>query len=175
MKKIITCCTLLACALCAHAYELVATVGLEEETKWHFDIELANNDIDFTAFQLDITINGDAKLEREDMTSGLLMHNHTLMVAKPEDYYRVAGYSLSCATFKEKEGSLFSFSINGDINGIIINRVFFVKPDGTKVEAAVNEVSDQQNLNEVTFDMKDKQTYRIDSRGIYIGNGKIEK
>lgn len=168
MKKIITCCALLACACCAHAYELVATVSTEEETRWHLDIELADNDIDFAAFQLDITLDGDAKLERKNLKSGPLMHQHTLMLATPQEHYRIVGYNLSGTTFMGKEGLLFSFSIDGDVKGIVIDRFFFIKSDGTKFEAAPGEDAEGQDAVEVTYDMKDKQSYRIDRRGISI-------
>ena len=172
MKKLMTCCALLACASCAHAYDLVATVSIEEDTKWHFDIGLANNDIDFTAFQLDITLDGDDKIKSEDMESGQLMHRHTLMLATPHGHPRVVGYSLSGELLKGKEGPLFSFSIDSSIKGIIINRIFFIKPDGTKVEAAVKDVPDGKDAVEVTYDMKGKQVYTIDRRGIRIRNAK---
>ena len=164
----IICCALLASVSCVHAYDLVATVSLEKETKWHFDIELADNDIDFTAFQLDISLDGDATLERKDMKSGPLMQRHTLMLATPQELYRVAGYNLSCAAFKAQEGHLFSFTIDGDIKGIVIKDFFFVKPDGTKVEAAGEEEVEGQEAVEVTYELKDKQTYRIDRRGINL-------
>lgn len=168
MKKLLTCCTLLLSAFGARAYDLVAIVSMEEETKWHFDIELADNNIDFTAFQLDITLDGDAKLERKDLTSGEIMHRHSLMLAAPQEHYRVMGYSLSGIVFKEQEGPLFSFTIDGDIRGIVIKGISFIKPDGTKVEAAAGDDPDAQDAPEVVYDMKARQVYRIDRRGICI-------
>ena len=174
MKKMLMCCALLASASFAHAYDLVATASLVEESKWHFDIQLANNDIDFTAFQLDIALDGDAKLERKDMKTGPLMRLHSLMLVTPQDLYRVAGYNLSCVPFKEKEGTLFSFTLDGDIKGIVIKDFFFVMPDGTKVEADiaegvdVAEETDVVDAGEVAYELKDKQSYRIDRRGISL-------
>lgn len=168
MKKLLTCLALLAWAFRAQAYELVATVSMDEDEKWHFDIELADNDIDFTAFQLDITLEGDAKLERKDLRSGQIMHRHSLMLAAPQGRYRLMGYSLSGIVFKEKEGPLFSFTLDGDIRGIFISGIFFIKPDGTKVEAAAGDDPDAQDAPEVVYDMKSRQVYRIDRRGICI-------
>ena len=170
-----TCCALLACVFSAHAYELVANVSMDEESKWHFDIELADNDIDFTAFQLDIAIDGDAKLERKDMTCGPLMHRHSLMVAMPQEHYRVAGYNLSGTTFKEKEGLLFSFVIDGAVRSININKIFFIKPDGTKVEAAGEADTSDRDFKDLkdSKDFKDPKDskdhiYRIGRHGISI-------
>ena len=56
MKRIIAAFALFACAFFVEAYDIVATVSIEGNTKWYFDIELANNDIDFTVFQMDITL-----------------------------------------------------------------------------------------------------------------------
>lgn len=186
MKKLLTACTLFACALCAQAYDIVATVSIEGDTKWYFDIELANNDIDFTAFQLDITLDGDVELKESDLENCELIPSHTLKLAKPKGLYRVVGYSKSNASLQKTDGRLFSFSLDGDIRGITINKIIFAKPDGTEVEAtdytrtldrtgdpdAVENVPAVQKENRVIYNMEGKQVFRIDRRGIYIENGK---
>ena len=186
MKKFLTACTLFACALCAQAYDIVATVSIEGDTKWYFDIELANNNIDFTAFQLDITLDGDAELKESDLEKCELIPSHVLKLAQPEGRYRVVGYSESNTSFKNTDGRLFTFSLDGDIQGITINKIIFAKPDGTEVEAAdytraldrtgdpdaVKNVPAVQKENKVIYNMEGKQVFRIDRRGIYIENGK---
>ena len=185
MRKIFTACALFAYAFCAHAYDITTTISIEGETKWYFDIELANNDVDFTAFQLDITLDGDAELIETNLQKCGLIPNHNLMLAKPDGHYRVVGYSSSNASLKGKEGQLFTFSIDGDIRGITINKIIFAKPDGTEVEAvdynrplnrndddAVKGVSASQKENKVIYNMEGKQVFKIDRRGIYIQNGK---
>lgn len=168
MKKILTCCALLALAFSARAYELVATVSMEEDAKWHFDIELADNDIDFTAFQLELSIDGDAKLKQKDLVPGELLLRHSLMLGKPEGRYSIAGYNLNLKSFAGKEGPLFSFTIDGDVKDITINDLFFVLPDGTKVEAAAGDNAEEQEVRTVIYGMNGKQTFRIDRRGICI-------
>lgn len=185
MRKIFTACALFACAYCAHAYDITTTVSIEGETKWYFDIELANNNVDFTAFQLDIMLEGDAELMETNLKKCELIPGHHLMLAQTDGHYRVLGFSPSNASLKGKEGQLFTFSIDGDIKGITINKIIFAKPDGTEVEAvdytrpldrndddAVMGISASQKENTVIYDMEGKQVFKIDRRGIYIRNGK---
>lgn len=184
MKKILTACALFACACCAQAYDIEASVSIAGKDTWFFDIELANNNIDFTAFQVDITLDGDAKLKKKDLTGGELLNGHNIMLATPDGHYRVVGYSLSKAILKKQNGLLFSFIVDGDISGITINKIIFVKPDLTEVEAdvftkpldrdadAIQEVPAEQEPSKVIYDMSGRKVYKIDRRGIYIQNGK---
>lgn len=187
MRKIMVSCALFASVFFAKAYDIVATVSIEGDSKWYFDIELANNDIDFTAFQLDITLDAEnVELKDEDMKTDQLLKDHTLMLAQPSGHYRVLAYNMSNKVFKEKEGRLFSFSLDGDIKGITINKIIFAKPDGTEMEAdvftrpldrindadAIQKVQKDQEANHVIYNMEGKKVYRIDRRGIYIQNGK---
>ena len=188
MRKILVSCALFACALCAKAYDIAATVSIEGDTKWYFDIELANNNIDFTAFQMDITLDSNYELKSEDMQLGNLTQSHQLLLAKPGGHYRVVVYNLQNQCFSSPEGRLFSFELDGDIKGITINKIIFAQPDGTEVEAGVynraldriNDADaigtvpegDDQQIKKVVYDTTGKQVYRIDRRGIYIQNGK---
>ena len=185
MRKIMIACALFASAFFARAYDIMATVSIEGETRWYFDIGLSNNDIDFTAFQLDVTLDGEAELVEGELKTSELIPNHTLMVARPDGHYRVLGFSMSNSSLTGTTGQLFSFAIDGDIKGITINKIIFAKPDGTEVEAdvyekaldrtdedAIADVSAAQKENKVVYDMQGKQVYRIDRRGIYIQNGK---
>ena len=179
MKKILAACTLFAHAFSTQAYELVARVSIEDEARWRFDIELANNDIDFTAFQMDITLDGEAELRRENMNSGELMHKHSLSLGKPKGHYCVMGYNLGNEKLKGKNGPLFSFFIDADAKGIAIDNIIFVKTSGSEARPdtcaegadADGAGSDQPEVNKVVYDMKSEQTYSIDSRGIIIRNG----
>lgn len=187
MKKIFTICTALACAFCAKAYDIVATVSIEGETKWYFDIELENNTIGFTAFQMDITLDAEGvELKSSDIVCDDIMSGHSMMLAKPEGRYRIVGYSTSNSTLKNETGRLFHFTLDGDITGITINNIIFAKPDGTEIEAkeftkpldrvndpdAIQKVSGEEDVNRVIYNMEGKQVYTIDRRGIYIQNGK---
>ena len=186
MKRIVAAFALFACTFFVQAYDIVATVSIEGNTKWYFDIELANNDIDFTAFQLDITLDSeDAEMKQTNMLRRWLMVNHNIRLTRLDGHYRVLGYSLSNEVFKTQEGMLFSFELDGDIKGITINKIIFAKPDGTEVEAdvynrpldrdnddAISNVTASQKENKVIYNMEGKQVYRIDRRGIYIQNGK---
>lgn len=171
MKKILTACALFAGSHLAQAYELVATVNAWDETRWHFDIELADNDTDFTAFQMDITLEGDAKLRRDSIHCGSLLADHNLMLATPSGRYRVAAYNMSNKNMDGKEGALISFTVVGDLKGITIGGITFVnaacksvKPD-LKSEASDG---DEKKEREATYDVNGPQSYRIDRRGISI-------
>ena len=181
MRKIFAICAFFGSALCTQAYELVARVSVEDGMRWRFDIELANNDIGFTAFQMDFCLDGEATLRREDMNSGELMYRHSLDLCTPEGCYRVAGYNMGKMLLKGKEGQLFSFTLDTDTKGITIGNITFVEPDGTSVKPdTCAEASDGkrkhaaelETLPMVTYNMKGEKVYRIDSRGISIRNGK---
>lgn len=176
MRKILLAGVLFAGAVSAKAYELVAKVSLEDDTRLRFDIELANNDMAFTAFQLDITLDGEATLRRENMNSGELMHNHSLVLNSPKGHYCVLGYSMGKSCLKGAEGPLFSFTLDGDTSGLVIDDIVFVKTDGTREEPAEpvktadgkEETAARPATNKVFFNMEGQQTFRIDSRGICI-------
>lgn len=186
MKNILLTCVLLVCAICAHAYEVVATVSIEGDNKWYFDIQLANNNLEFTAFQVDVILDGDAELTSDDITkSDLTKDHHTMAVGKSGERRRIVGYSMENKPLNGMEGNLFSFIINGNVNGITIDKIIFSKADGTEVEAkpyvrpldrdnddALGSVSADKEAAPATYDLEGKQVYRIDRRGIYIRNGK---
>jgi len=187
MRKLLTLCALFTCATFIRAYDIVAVVSIEGDTKWYFDIELENNKTSFTAFQLDITLDSeDAELQRSNLTGEELMADHSLVLAKPDGHYRVVGYSTANTVFTGKNGRLFSFELDGDIKGITINNIIFAKPDGTEVEAevftrtldrtgdpdAIRDATAVQQENKVIYNMEGKQVFQIDRRGIYIQNGK---
>ena len=171
MKKLLAAGALFAGSQLAQAYELVATVSAWDETRWHFDIELADNDIDFTAFQMDITLDGEATLRRDSIHCGSLLTNHNLMLGTPDGYYRVAAYNFGNKKMNGKEGALISFTVVGDVEGISIGGITFVDADCKSVKPALNtEAKDGTEMKEkeVVYDKKGKQSYRIDSRGICI-------
>jgi len=171
MKKILTACAFFAGTHFAQAYELAATVSAWDETRWHFDIELADNDLDFTAFQMDITLDGDATLRRDSIACGSLMLNHSVVLGTPNGHYRIAGYNFGRNCLNGKEGALLSFTVVGDLKGIAIGDITFVTPDGNSMKPDVNTKAKdggEEKANEVVYGKKRKQTYRIDCRGISI-------
>ena len=185
MKRLLTTCTLLACVFLTHAYEIEATISIEGDTKWYFDIELVDNDIDFTAFQMDITLDSDVEITTDNLTRSKLAEKHIMLIGKPDGHYRILGYNLQNKALKGTQGELFSLTLDGDIKGITINKIIFSKADGTEVEAkdyirpldrdnddAIAGVAADEDTKPVTYTLDGKQVYRIDRRGIYIQNGK---
>lgn len=173
MRRILTACALFAGSYLAQAYELVARVSAWDETQCRIEIELAKNDIDFTAFQMDIILDGEAKLRRDSIACGSLLKNHRLILNKPSGRYRVLCYNMDNRTLCGKEGQLFSFTVVGDFEGITIDGITFVKSDGYGEKPDVGDEDDKENKeNEVVYDAKESQAYRIDRRGISIRRGK---
>ena len=173
MKKILTACAVFACAHSVQAYELVARVSAWDETQCHIEIELAKNDIGFTAFQMDITLDGDAKLKRDSITCGSLLKDHRLIFNKQSGYYRMLCYNLENRTLCGKEGQLFSFTVVGDVEGISFGGITFVKKDGYGVEPDLCADDDNGNKeHSAVYDMTGSQAFRIDQRGISIRRGK---
>lgn len=181
MRKILAAYALFAYAFCAQAYELVARVSVEDEARWRFDIELANNDTDFTALQMDITLDDGAKLKQKDISCGDLLIRHSLMLRPVNGRYCLAAYNMGNRLLKERNGLLFSFFIDADVKGIAIDKIIFVKTDGTSQKPDISpeasdadgKDSDVPEVQKVVYDMEGEQTYSIDRRGIVIRNGKI--
>ena len=171
MKKILTVCALLAGTQLAQAYELVATVSAWDETQCHIDIELTDNDTDFTAFQIDITLDGDAKLKRDSIHCGSLLADHNILLGMPNGQYRLAAYNMGNKKLNGKEGELVSFTVVGDLKGIAIGGITFVNSDCNSVKPDLKcetNDGDAKKEKEATYGMKGPQTYSIDRRGISI-------
>ena len=170
MRKLLAACALFGGWQMAQAYELVAKASAWDETRWHFDIELADNDIGFTAFQLDITLEGDVRLNRDSITCGRLAKKHNVMLIKPEGHYCVVAYQQENKILDGKEGPLFSFTVVGDLESITIGNVRFVRPDGTSIPPAVCDEDGREGERQERMDpdIRDSQDFRIDRRGICI-------
>ena len=174
--KLTICIAFFACCLSVQAYNLEATVSIDEEAKWHIDIGLTDNDIDFTAFQFDIILDGEATLERDSFICSSLLKKHTFMLGTPKEGYRVYVYNMSNQCLKGKEGRLLSFVVDGEAKGICIKGIAFVKPDGSRVEPDIKakflrkgkKDSSKLQVNEVVYNKKGEKTYKIDRRGISI-------
>lgn len=180
MKRILLACALFLSVFCAQAYNLKATVSLEKKSKWRFDIEIENNNQDFTAFQLDITLDGEAKLKSGNLTADSLMRHHSLNLSGKDGKYHVSGFNMGSRVLRGKEGRLFSFTIEGKVDSIAIDNVFFVRTDGSKVKPYIytntaegdKKTNASQKEREVVFMKKGTQAYKIDYRGICIRKGK---
>lgn len=183
MKKVFMVCVLLATALCTHAYTVKATVSVEKKTKWHIEFELENNDEDFTACQMDITLDSDQNLSGNSLKRDSLMRNHKLQLLGQNGHYHLMGYNMDNRILRGKEGALFSFSLEGNVKSLTINNVCFVRKgltsvapdapaDKTKKGGADKKSQEAQNECETVYIKKGKQVYTIDSRGLCIRYGK---
>ena len=180
MKRLFMACAFLASVCFAQAYNLKATVSIEKKSKWRIDIELENNNQDFTAFQMDITLEGDATIESDNMTTDSLMRRHSLSLMGQDGKYHLTGFSMDSRVLKGKEGPLFSFTVEGKVDSITIDNVFFVRTDCSKVKPYIytntSEGDKKTNVGskerEDVFIKKGTQVCRIDYRGIRIRKGK---
>lgn len=184
MKKTLLACSLLFGAVSMHAYDVVTSVSIDEGSQWNFDVELADNEQEFIAFQMDVTLDGAASLLQNSLHEGPLCRNHRVAIGEPEGRLRILGYSMQSEPFAGSEGHLCSFSIAGEVSGVKIDKIIFVKADGTEVEAKayskpLNRADYEDGIQsveanrpqKVVYDLSGKQVYHIDQRGIYIQNG----
>ena len=173
-------CAFLASVCFAQAYNLKATVSIEKKSKWRIDIELENNNQDFTAFQMDVALEGDATIESDNMTADSLMRHHLLNLSGKDGKFHVSGFNMGSRVLKGKEGPLFSFTIEGKVESITIDNVFFVRTDGSKVKPYIyakpaegdKKTYASPKEREDVFIKKGTQVYQIDYRGIRIRKGK---
>ena len=148
-----------------------ATAATLKEASLEFNILYDPADADFTAFQIDITLDGDAKLKRDSIHCGSLLADHNIMLGMPNGQYRLAAYNMGNKKLNGKEGELVSFTVVGDLKGIAIGGITFVNSDCNSVKPDLKckaNDGDAKKEKEATYGMKGPQTYSIDRRGISI-------
>ena len=131
MKKILSFCVMLLMAQMASAYEVSVTMLQENDSTWTFNIGLEGNELDFTAFQMDVAMEGEALVPETGMACDSLLCDHNLMLGTPEGKYRIIAYSTASTAFKSQNGNLLSFKVKGNPSTISIDKIMFVEPDAT--------------------------------------------
>lgn len=112
---------------------MAASVGLHAINRLHVDnfsiapgetllvsVEL-DNDLEFTAFQTDVTLTGGLSFTRSDEPDSIFVlserasTNHSISCFKHDDnVFRVISFSFDVKPFSGNEGTLFCFSITAD-------------------------------------------------------------
>lgn len=131
MKKILCSCLLLLLVQVACAYEVSVSMLQMNDSTWTFNVCLGENDMDFTAFQMDVALEGEALVPEEGLVGDTLLTNHNLMLGTPQDRYRIIAYSTATTPFKSQNGNLLSFTVKGNPSTVSIDKIMFVEPDAT--------------------------------------------
>jgi hypothetical protein len=131
MKKILSFGVMLLMVQMASAYEVSVTMLQENDSTWTFNVGLGGNDMDFTAFQMDIALDGEALVPESGMACDSLLCDHNLMLGAPEGKYRIIAFSKATTAFKSQNGNLLSFKVKGNPSTISIDNIMFVEPDAT--------------------------------------------
>ena len=184
MKKILSSCLLFLMVQAASAYEVSVSMLQVNDSTWNFNVCLGENDIDFTAFQMDIALEGDAVVPEESLVCDSLMSNHQLMLGTPTGKYRIIGYSTATTTFQNQNGSLMSFTVKGKPSTISINKILFVEANATSHPAtdlvavtvedptAINGVAATNQKTEGAYDLTGRKVTHLKNGAVFVLDGK---
>lgn len=115
----------------ASAYVVSVSMLQVNDSTWNFNVCLGENNLDFTAFQMDVAFEGEALVPETSLACDTLLCNHNLMLGTPKDKYRIIAYSTDSTPFKSQNGSLLSFTVKGTPSTISIDKILFVEADAT--------------------------------------------
>lgn len=136
MRKILSLFMLSLIVKAANAYEVSVTMLQVNDSTWNFNVSLSENDMDFTAFQMDVALEGEADVPEASLVCDTLLSNHKLMLGTPKDKFRIVAYSTENTSFKNLNGSLLTFTVKGSPSTISIDNILFSEPDATLHPAA---------------------------------------
>ena len=184
MKKILISCMMLLMIQAAGAYEVSVSMLQVNDSTWKFNVGLDGNDVDFTAFQMDVALEGEAEVPETDMVCDSLLGNHKLMLGTPKDKYRIIAYSNATTPFKSQNGSLLTFTVKGNPSTISIDKIIFVEPDATPHTAtdltaitvedptAVKGVSATGKAADAAFDIAGRKVIHLKNNAVFVLDGK---
>lgn len=184
MKKKLCFCMMLLTAQFASAYQVAVSMLQENDSTWTFNVCLEENDLDFTAFQMDVTLEGEAALPEESLVCDTLMGDHQLMLGTPSGKYRIVGFSKTSTPFKGQNGSLLTFTVKGNPSTISINKIQFVEPDATAHPAtdlvavtvedptAVAGVAATVKKTGVAYDLSGRKVTHLKDGAVFVIDGK---
>ena len=184
MKKILISCMMLLMIQAAGAYEVSVSMLQVNDSTWKFNVALDGNDVDFTAFQMDVALEGEAEVPETDMVCDSLLGNHKLMLGTPKDKYRIIAYSNATTPFKSQNGSLLTFTVKGNPSTISIDKIIFVEPDATPHTAtdltaitvedptAVKGVPATGKAADAAFDIAGRKVTHLKNNAVFVLDGK---
>lgn len=184
MMKIFSFFMLLLMVQVASAYQVSVSMVQVNDSIWKFNVCLEENDVDFTAFQMDVALEGDAVVPEEGLVCDTLMSNHQLMLGTPAGKYRIIGYSTATTTFQNQNGSLMSFIVKGNPTAISINKILFAEANATSHPAtdlvavtvedptAINGVSATVKTTNAAYDLGGRKVTHLKNGAIFVIDGK---
>lgn len=184
MKKILIFCVMLLMAQVVSAYEVAVLMSQVNDSTWTFNICLEENDLDFTAFQMDIALEGEADVPEESLTCNTLLSNHHLMLGTPQGKYRIIGYSPASTTFESQNGKLMSFTVKGNPSTISIDKILFVEANATSHPAtdvtaitvedptAINSVPATGKTANSAYDLAGRKVTHLKNGVVFVIDGK---
>jgi len=184
MKKILISCMTLLMAQAASAYDVSVSMIQVNDSTWKFGVCLEENDVEFTAFQMDVALEGEAELPEEGLVCDTLLSNHNLMLGTPQNKYRIIAYSTETTPFKNQNGKLLSFTVKGNPSTIGIDKIIFVEPDATSRQAtdltaitvedptAINGVSANVKAGDAAYDIAGRKVTHLKNGAIFVIDGK---
>lgn len=183
MKKIFSFCMMLLMVQAASAYQVSVTMVQVNDSTWKFNVGLEENDLDFTAFQMDIALEGEAVVPEAGLTCDTLLTNHQLMLGTPTGKYRIIGFSPVSTTFKNQNGNLMSFTVKGNPSTISVDKILFAEADATEHPAtdliavtvedptAINGVSANVKPSDATYDMSGRKVTHLKDGAVFVIDG----
>lgn len=183
MKKIFSFCMMLLMVQAASAYQVSVTMVQVNDSTWKFNVGLEENDLDFTAFQMDVALEGEAIVPEAGLACDTLMNNHQLMLGTPTGKYRIIGYSTASTAFKSQNGNLMSFTVKGNPSTISVDKILFAEADATEHPAtdliavtvedptAINGVSANVKPSDATYDMSGRKVTRLKNGAVFVIDG----
>ena len=184
MNKILSFSMMLLMVQFASAYQVSVSMLQVNDSTWKFNICLDENNLDFTAFQMDVALEGEAVVPEESLACDTLMSNHQLMLGTPKGKYRIVGFSPSSTSFNNQNGSLMSFTVKGNPSTISIDNILFVEPDAKghpATDVTAITVEDPTALNGVTatakttadaFDLAGRKVTHLKNGAVFVIDGK---
>ncbi len=184
MKKILISCMMLLMIQAAGAYEVSVSMIQVNDSTWNFNVGLDGNDVDFTAFQMDVALEGEADVPESGLVCDSLLCNHNLMLGTPQNKYRIIAYSNASTPFKSQNGNLLTFTVKGNPSTISIDKIIFVEPDATPHQAmdltavtvedptAINGVSGAVKTAGSAFDMAGRKVTHLKNNAVFVLDGK---
>jgi hypothetical protein len=184
MKKIFSLFVLFLTVHIANAYEVSVTMIQMNDSTWNFNISLGENDLDFTAFQMDIALEGEAEVPEAGLACDTLLSNHNVMLGAPEGKHRIIAFSTASTPFKSQNGKLLSFLVKGNPSTISIDNILFAEADATPHAAAdviavtvedataITGVASSDKKTEGAYDLSGRKVTHHKNGAVFVIDGK---
>ena len=184
MRKLISFCMLFLMLQAANAYEVTVTMFQVNDSTWNFNMCIGENNVDFAAFQMDVTFEGEADVPEAGLVCDTLLCNHKLMLGTPVGKHRIIAYSSDNTPFKSQNGNLLSFMVKGNPSTISIDNILFAEADATSHAAtdvtaitvedptAITGVAASNQETEGAYDLAGRKVTHLKNGAVFVIDGK---